>query len=224
MQHASGPSSSTTRCSCAKDSAGARRGRHRRGRAVRTDADSFLATLPEQAPDVVVMDVRMPPTFTDEACPRRRHDATPGTTHRRPPALPVRRGAGPTPRTSWRRRRDGHRLPAEGPRHPARGDRRRRPSHRRRRHGARPRGRHAVDEPAPEPRSSRHPPPAEREVLGLMAEGRTNAAIARALVIGTAPSRSTSPASSSSWRSRTPGEDHRRVLAVLAYLGLMARP
>ena len=30
------------------------------------DADAFLATLPGAAPDVVVMDVRMPPTFTDE--------------------------------------------------------------------------------------------------------------------------------------------------------------
>lgn len=31
-----------------------------------SDARAFLATLPEGAPDVVVMDVRMPPTFTDE--------------------------------------------------------------------------------------------------------------------------------------------------------------
>ncbi|MFE3202910.1 response regulator [Embleya sp. NPDC055664] len=61
--------------------------------------------------------------------------------------------------------------------------------------------------------------PREREVLGLMAEGRTNAAVAQALVVsdgavekhvsnifgklGLAPS----------------DTDHRRVLAVLAYLG-----
>jgi DNA-binding NarL/FixJ family response regulator len=62
-------------------------------------------------------------------------------------------------------------------------------------------------------------PPREREALTLMAEGRSNAAIAGALVVtegavekhisnifgklGLAPS----------------DEDHRRVLAVLAYLG-----
>ncbi len=35
------------------------------------DAESFLATLPDDAPDVVVMDVRMPPTFTDEGSGQR---------------------------------------------------------------------------------------------------------------------------------------------------------
>ena len=46
--------------------------------------------------------------------------------------------------------------------------------------------------------------PREREVLGLMAEGRTNAAIARALVVTPAPSRSTCRTSSASSTSRPP--------------------
>ena len=60
--------------------------------------------------------------------------------------------------------------------------------------------------------------PREREVLALMAEGRTNAAIARELVVtGSAVEKHVSsifgklalPASN---------DDHRRVLAVLAFL------
>jgi DNA-binding NarL/FixJ family response regulator len=60
--------------------------------------------------------------------------------------------------------------------------------------------------------------PREREVLGLMAEGRTNAAIAEALVVtGGAVEKHVS---SIFGKLRLPPSetDHRRVLAVLAYL------
>lgn len=58
----------------------------------------------------------------------------------------------------------------------------------------------------------------ERDVLGLMAEGRTNAAIARALVV--TPGAVEKHISSIFTKLDLPpsGDDHRRVLAVLAWL------
>jgi DNA-binding NarL/FixJ family response regulator len=61
--------------------------------------------------------------------------------------------------------------------------------------------------------------PREREVLGLMAEGRSNAAIAEELVV-TERAVEKHVTSIFSKLDLTPTvEDHRRVLAVLAYLG-----
>jgi len=60
--------------------------------------------------------------------------------------------------------------------------------------------------------------PREREVLGLMAEGRTNAAIARQLVV-TERAVEKHVANIFTKLDLPPsGEDHRRVLAVLRYL------
>jgi DNA-binding NarL/FixJ family response regulator len=60
--------------------------------------------------------------------------------------------------------------------------------------------------------------PREHEVLGLMAEGRTNAAIARALVV-TDGAVEKHVASIFAKLSLPPsGDDHRRVLAVLQWL------
>jgi DNA-binding NarL/FixJ family response regulator len=60
--------------------------------------------------------------------------------------------------------------------------------------------------------------PREREVLELMAEGRTNAAIARALVVR--PGAVEKHISNIFQKLQLPasGDDHRRVLAVLSYL------
>jgi DNA-binding NarL/FixJ family response regulator len=60
--------------------------------------------------------------------------------------------------------------------------------------------------------------PREREVLGLMAEGRTNAAIARTLVV--TPGAVEKHISNIFAKLDLPAtdDDHRRVLAVLAYL------
>jgi DNA-binding NarL/FixJ family response regulator len=60
--------------------------------------------------------------------------------------------------------------------------------------------------------------PREREVLGLMAEGRSNAAIARAMVV--TPGAVEKHVSSIFGKLDLPStdDDHRRVLAVLAYV------
>jgi DNA-binding NarL/FixJ family response regulator len=60
--------------------------------------------------------------------------------------------------------------------------------------------------------------PREREVLTLMAEGRTNAAIASALVIGTGAVEKNVTSIFQKLLLEDSGTDHRRVLAVLAYL------
>ena len=70
---------------------------------------------------------------------------------------------------------------------------------------------------------SRHPlgelTPREREVLALMAEGRSNAAIATALVVGGGAVEKHINSIFSKLGLAQAERDHRRVLAVLTYLG-----
>jgi DNA-binding NarL/FixJ family response regulator len=60
--------------------------------------------------------------------------------------------------------------------------------------------------------------PREREVLALMGEGRTNAAIASAMVIGTGAVEKNVTSIFQKLGLDDSGSDHRRVLAVLAWL------
>jgi DNA-binding NarL/FixJ family response regulator len=60
--------------------------------------------------------------------------------------------------------------------------------------------------------------PREREVMALMAEGRTNAAIAAALFIGIGAVEKNVTSIFQKLGLEDSGTDHRRVLAVLAYL------
>jgi DNA-binding NarL/FixJ family response regulator len=60
--------------------------------------------------------------------------------------------------------------------------------------------------------------PREREVMALMAEGRTNAAIAETLVIGTGAVEKNVTSIFQKLALDDSGSDHRRVLAVLAWL------
>ena len=61
--------------------------------------------------------------------------------------------------------------------------------------------------------------PREHEVMALMAEGRTNAAIAAQLVIGTGAVEKNVTSIFQKLGLDDSGNDHRRVLAVLTYLG-----
>ena len=60
--------------------------------------------------------------------------------------------------------------------------------------------------------------PREREVLGLMAEGRSNSAIAKQLVLTVGAVEKHVASILTKLRLPPSNEDHRRVLAVLAYL------
>ncbi len=60
--------------------------------------------------------------------------------------------------------------------------------------------------------------PREREVMALMAEGRTNAAIASSLVIGTGAVEKNVTSIFQKLALDDSGSDHRRVLAVLTWL------
>ena len=173
----------------------------------------------EHAPDLAIVDIRLPPTFTRRGPARRARAAQPAPET----AILVlsqyvehdlRRGAARRPGAGG----VGYLLKDRVLRR--RRLRRRGPARRRRRHGPRPRGRRPARSAEPgAPIGSTSLTPRERDVLKLMAEGRSNAAIAERWCSRSARSRSTSRASSRSSACRPRTTDHRRVLAVLAYLG-----
>jgi DNA-binding NarL/FixJ family response regulator len=179
------------------------------------DAEKFLRAVAATAPDACVIDVRMPPTFTDEGLRA---------------ALLVRDqwpGVGVLVLSQWVEERYATELISGRP------------------HGVGYLLKDRVSDVAefldalrrvagggsaldPEVVAqllarSRHPlgdlTPREREVLALMAEGLTNAAIADALVVGGGAIEKHIN-NIFAKLGLAPGErDHRRVLAVLRYLG-----
>jgi DNA-binding NarL/FixJ family response regulator len=180
------------------------------------DGEDLLRKVRAHRPDVAVIDVRMPPTHTDEGLRAARSIRAdhPGTGVLGP--LPVHRGG-------LRARppvgdHGAHGLPAQGPRGRRGHVPGRRPARGPGRLGAGSRGR--LDAPrAPPPEDPLQVlSPREHEVLGLMAEGRSNAAIAQAIFV-TERAVEKHVTSIFSKLDLTPtAEDHRRVLAVLAYL------
>ena len=179
------------------------------------DAEAFLRAVRDTTPDACVVDVRMPPTFTDEGLRA---------------ALPVRDqwpDVGVLVLSQWVEERYATELIAGR----ARGvgyllkdrvadvaeflDALNRVAE----------GGSALD---PEVVAqllarSRHPlgdlTPREREVLTLMAEGRSNAAIAAALVVGSGAVEKHINNIFMKLDLAPAERDHRRVLAVLRYLG-----
>jgi DNA-binding NarL/FixJ family response regulator len=178
------------------------------------DAERFLRAVDAQRPDVVVVDVRMPPTFTDEglraALVVRQQWPTVGVLvlsqyveERYATELLTDRAGGVGYLLKDRVADVGDFIDAL------------------RRVGE---GGSVLD---PEVVAqllarSRNPlatlTPRERKVLGLMAEGRSNAAIAAALSIGTAAVEKYINSIFSKLGLPPTDSDHRRVLAVLRYL------
>ena len=179
------------------------------------DAEAFLRAVSETRPDACVVDVRMPPTFTDEGLRA---------------ALLVRDqwpDVGVLVLSQWVEERYATELIAGRP------------------HGVgyllkdrvadvtefvdalnRVAGGGSAFDPevvAQLLARSRHPlgdlTPREREVLALMAEGRSNAAIAAALVVGSGAVEKHINNIFTKLGLAPTERDHRRVLAVLRYLG-----
>lgn len=178
------------------------------------DGDSLLAALPELRPDLAVLDVRMPPTFRDEGVRTaiRAREIQPGlgilllsqyVEVAYASELLASGGAGvgyllKDRVASLDELQDAvHRIAGGGtvldPEVVA----------------------HLIGRRS-DPLDSLTP--REREVLSLMAEGRTNAAIADALFIGTGAVEKNVTSIFQKLGLEDSGSDHRRVLAVLAWL------
>ena len=166
------------------------------------DAEKFLRAVDAHRPDAVVVDVRMPPTFTDEGLRA---------------ALMVRDrwpDTGVLVLSQWVEERYATELISGRPQGV----------------GYLLKDRVAEGGSALDPEvvaqllaRSRHPlgelTPREREVLALMAEGRSNSAIAGALVVGGGAVEKHINNIFTKLGLAPGDRDHRRVLAVLRYLG-----
>ncbi len=179
-----------------------------------SDGDSMLTAIPEIVPDLIVLDVRMPPTFRDEgvrAAIRARH-ILPGVgilllsqyvevAYARELLSEGSGGIGYLLKdrvASLEELQDAIERIASG-------------------------GTVLDPEVVSQLLGRRHDPlesltAREREVLTLMAEGRNNAAISHALFIGTGAVEKNVTAIFQKLGLDDSGSDHRRVLAVLAWL------
>jgi len=181
------------------------------------DVDALLAAVGEHRPDIVVTDVRMPPTFTDEglrAALRLRRDD---------PRLPVLVVSQYVEQTYAAELLESARAGTAGIGYLLKD-----------RIGdvvefaealERVAGGHTVVDPevVRQLLSRRRDPlarltPREREVLGLMAQGRSNAAIARTLFVTEAAVAKHIGSLLAKLDLHPDEDDHRRVRAVLAYL------
>jgi DNA-binding NarL/FixJ family response regulator len=179
-----------------------------------SDADQLLAALEADQPDLIVLDVRMPPTFRDEGVRAaiRARELKPGVgilllsqyvevAYAQELLSAGTGGVGYLLKdrvASLEELRDAIDRIASG-------------------------GTVLDPEVVAQLIGRRHDPlatltPREREVLALMGEGRTNTAIASALVIGTGAVEKNVTSIFQKLGLDDSGTDHRRVLAVLAWL------
>ena len=181
------------------------------------NADELMLKVRSYHPDVAIVDIRMPPTQTDEGIQAAREIRAKHPGHRRARPLPARRAH--LRRRAARRQRRGLGLPAQGSRadveeftaavqRVAEGGSALDPLV-----VSELVGRNRGDDPIASLS------PREREVLELMAEGRSNQAIGQRLFIS--PRAVEKHVTSIFTKLRLPAapEDHRRVLAVLRFLG-----
>jgi DNA-binding NarL/FixJ family response regulator len=186
-----------------------------------SDVEELLQLIGEQSPDVAIIDIRMPPTFTDEglqAVARIRHGSETGPgilvlSHHVEPAFAMRllsEGANGTGYLLKDRMADLEDF-TDALRRVARGG--------------------SVVDPTVVAELVRTPSgdrrlasltEREREVLALMAEGRSNQAIADRLFVTPKTVEAHIASIFSKLELLPAGDDHRRVLAVLAFLE--ARP
>ncbi len=178
------------------------------------DGDELLAALPTVAPDLIVLDVRMPPTYRDEGVRAaiRARELQPGVgilllsqyvevAYAQELLSDGSGGVGYLLKdrvASLAQLQDAVERIAAG-------------------------GTVLDPEVVSQLLGRRHDPlagltPREHEVMALMAEGRTNAAIARQLVIGTGAVEKNVTSIFQKLGLDDSGTDHRRVLAVLAWL------
>lgn len=178
------------------------------------DADLLLAELEQQAPDLVVLDVRMPPTFRDEGVRAaiRARQLMPAVgilllsqyvevAYAQELLSSGSGGVGYLLKdrvASLDELKDAVERIASG-------------------------GTVLDPEVVAQLLGRRHDPlasltPREREVMGLIAEGRTNAAIGRELVIGIGAVEKNVTSIFQKLGLDDSGDDHRRVLAVIAWL------
>ena len=185
------------------------------------DANALQEAIWRERPDVAIVDVRMPPSHTDEGARARRRF---GPSIRRSGSSCSRRWSRRGTRSSSARVPEGLRLPAQGPRARHRRLRGRRAANRARRDGDRPTG------CGPAPRRSGRADPDRRADSPRARGARTDRR--RALEPGDLAQALPQPEDGRDPRERDLHEarpasgpdDHRRVLAVLAYLRASEEP
>ena len=179
------------------------------------DGDDLMLKVRSYAPDIAIVDIRMPPTHTDEGLRaaqqiRERYPATACSCSRSTSRPSTRPSCSPrTPRASATCSRIAS---------PTSRLRRRRAAGRRRRIGARPDRSSRCSSAAAAARALDDVTPRELEVLELMAEGRSNKAIAERMVVTERAVEKHVTSIFAKLRLPTSSDDHRRVLAVLTYL------